>query len=250
MNLLVNHLGLRHIPQLGRGGCWIFAAFLLVWLPGARAGMPQQIDAAYRLSKSGQPFGIARETFRREGAQYRIESVTQATGVFALFAKGGIRLVSHGEISPAGLIPRHFEHHRGNDPGRAVYADFDWQKHTVIHRYDGKNENEELPAGCQDRLSQLYQFMFNPPHGGEVALAVSNGRQVSRYVYRVVGDEVLVTPAGRFDTLHLSKIGVGRGEGVELWLAKNRSYFPVRVSFEEKDGGTLEQVLESLVLNE
>lgn len=250
MNNLVNYAGLLAAPALAGWRCWLFAALAMFGAVGAAVAQPQQIDVTYRLSKSGQPFGIARETFRRERTAYRIESVTQASGIFALFVKGGIRLVSSGKVGAAGLIPAHFEHHRGNDPEKAVYADFDWATHAITQRYDGKSETEELPPGCQDRLSQLYQFMFRPPRDGEIELAMSNGRQISRYRYRVVGVEALATPAGRFDALHLSKMAAERGEGVDIWLAKNRGYFPVQVRFEEKDGGTLEQVVESLTLEE
>ncbi len=250
MNRLANCDRFVKLPRVGVVCRWFFAALGLMWGAGVHAAPPVQIDATYRLSKSGQPFGVARETFRRERTLYRIESFTQATGIFALFLKGGIRLVSSGEIGAAGLIPAHFEHHRGNDPDKAVYADFDWGKHSVTQRYDGKIESEELPPGCQDRLSQLYQFMFKPPRHGEIELTMNNGRQTSRYRYRVMGDEMLSTPAGRFDTVHLSRVGAGRGEGVEIWLARERGYFPVRVSYEEKDGGTLEQTVESLVIGE
>ncbi|MBS4099175.1 MAG: DUF3108 domain-containing protein [Sulfuricella sp.] len=250
MNSLVNIVGLKKIPGVAARCCWIFAALGMLWVAEAWAAPPRQVDATYRLSKAGQPFGTAKETFRRDGEHYRLESVSRATGLFALFVKGTIRLVSVGDVGPSGLLPTHFEHQRGNDPDKAVYADFDWQKHLVALRYDGKSESEELPPGCQDRLSLLYQFLFKPPRGAEIEVAMSNGRQVGRYRYRVVGEEALTTPAGRFETVHLSKMEAGRGDGVEIWLAKNRGYFPVRVSFEEKDGSFLEQVVESLSMGD
>lgn len=198
----------------------------------------------------GQPVGVARETFRRDADQYKIESVTSAVGIFALLAKGKIRLISSGEVTAAGLRPLHFEHHRGDDPARRIVADFDWDRHSVTHQYDGKNETAALPPGTQDRISLLYQFMFVPPHGAGIELAMSNGRQLNHYLYQVVGEETLATPAGRFDTVHLSRREGGRRDGVEVWLAKGRHYFPVRIVVEEKDGGALEQELTSLEFTE
>lgn len=228
--------------------CLVLVLFLAV--PPAWAAPPLTVNAAYRLTKMGQPFGVARETFRREGDNYRIESATSAVGIFALFVKGKIRLVSAGEVTAAGLRPLHFEHHRGADPAKRISADFDWAGRVVTHHYDGKSETAQLPPGTQDRISLLYQFMFAPPRGAGVELTMSNGRQISHYLYQMVGEATLDTPAGRFDTVHLSRHEGGRRDGVEVWLAKERYYFPVRIVVEEKDGGALEQELTSLEFTE
>lgn len=226
------------------------AALLVLLAMPAWAAPPQAVSATYRLTKMGQPFGTAVETFRRDANEYRIESVTSAVGIFALFAKGKIRLLSNGEVTAEGLRPLHFEHHRGDALSKRVVADFDWEKRSATHHFDGKNESAELPPGTQDRISLLYQFMFKPPHGDGVELAMSNGRQISRYFYQVVGEETITTLAGRFETVHLSKRSGGHAneqrDGTEVWLAKGRHYFPVRITVDEKDGGMLEQELTSL----
>jgi hypothetical protein len=75
---------------------------------------------------------------------------------------------------------------------------------------------------------------------------MSTGRKLNLYRYRVLGTETVTTPAGTFQALHLSKEHGKDEDGTELWLAKSRNYFPVRVLIEEKDGGKLEQQLESI----
>lgn len=228
----------------------LVAALLVLLALPAWAAPPQAVTATYRLTKMGQPFGTAHETFRRDADRYRIESVTSAVGIFALFAKGKIRLLSNGEVTAEGLRPTHFEHHRGDDPAKRILADFDWEKRSATFHYDGKSESAELPSGAQDRISLLYQFMFKPPHGAGVELAMSNGRQMGRYFYKVVGEETITTPAGRFETVHLSKRAFDQRDGTEVWLAKGRHYFPVRITVDEKDGGTLEQEVTSLETSE
>lgn len=218
------------------------------------AAPPQAVSAAYRLTKMGQPFGNAVETFRRDANAYHIESVTSAVGIFALFVRGKIRLLSSGDVTAEGLRPLHFEYHRGDDPAKRIVADFDWEKHRTTQHYDGKSESTELLSGTQDRISLLYQFMFEPPRGTGVELAMSNGRQVGRYFYKLVGEETINTPAGRFETVHLSKRSGehanAQRDGTEIWLAKGRHYFPVRITVDEKDGGTLEQEVTSLEITE
>lgn len=207
---------------------------------------PKKIDATYRVLKSGQIVGKVTEHFEHDGKRYRIESTTTATGIFALFAKGNIRLVSEGEITKNGLRPLHFEHHRGSDPARLIVADFDWEKRIVSHKYDGKIETAPLEEGVQDRISQHYQFMFQPPKKKNIGIHLSTGRQLNLYNYRVVGEEPAQTPVGLFKTVHISKQRTPDEDGIDLWLAKTRHYFPVRILFDEKDGGKLEQQLESL----
>lgn len=212
----------------------------------AQAAPPKKIDATYRVLKSGQLVGQVIEHFEHDGKRYRIESTTTATGIYALFAKGNIRLVSEGEVTPKGLRPLHFEHHRGADPAKLIEADFDWEKRIVSHKYDSKIETAPLEDGVQDRISQHYQFMFQPPRQKTLDIHLSTGRKLNHYNYRVVGEETTPTPIGNFKTVHISRQRTPDEDGIDMWLAKSRHYFPVRIVFNEKDGGRLEQQLESL----
>jgi hypothetical protein len=220
--------------------------FLALASFAAQAAPPKKIDATYRVLKSGQIVGKVTEHFEHDGKRYRIESTTAAIGIFALFAKGNIRLISEGEVTKNGLRPLHFEHHRGSDPAKLVVADFDWEKRIVSHKYDGKVETAPLEDGVQDRISQHYQFMFQPPKNKDIDIHLSTGRQLNLYNYRVVGEEPAQTPIGLFKAVHISKQRTPDEDGIDLWLAKTRHYFPVRILFDEKDGGKLEQQLESL----
>lgn len=225
----------------------LLLAALLTFLGFSLAqAAPQQIQASYKLIKNGQQVGVVTERFQQAENRYTLESETSATGVFALFAKGKIRLSSRGEVTADGLRPLHFEHHRGADPAKLITADFDWSKRSATHRFDGETETAALTPGAQDRLSLLYQFMFKPPRKGEIRLAMTTGRKLNLYRYRLVGEEKITTPAGSFSTLHLSRQHVADEDGTEIWLAKSRHYFPVRIVFEEKGGGRLEQILTSL----
>lgn len=224
---------------------WLFLVLLATISTAAQAA-PQQVSASYRVIKSGQVVGKVTEHFEQTGQHYRIEHTTTATGIFALFARGAIRLISEGDITQNGLRPLHFEHHRGADPAKLIVAEFDWSKLSIAHKYDGKSETAPLTPGAQDRLSQLYQFMFQPPLPPHIEFHVSTGRRLNLYRYQLIGEETITTPAGTFQTLHLSKQRTPDDDGTELWLAKSRHYFPVRIVFLERNGGNLEQQLEHL----
>ena len=221
-------------------------ALLAITACSVAQAAPNEVTAKYCVLKNGQAFASDSEHFARQGKNYRIDSTTTATGIFALFTKDAIVLRSEGEVTAKGLRPSHFEHHRGSDPAKLIVADFDWDKLAVTHHYDGKDEGDTLVPGTQDRISQLYQFMFQAPQGAMVEFHMSTGRKLNLYRYRVLGTETVTTPAGTFQALHLSKEHSQDEDGTELWLAKSRHYFPVRVLIEDKDGGKLEQQLESV----
>ena len=213
-----------------------------------QAAPPKSASATYNLFKNGQRIGIVAETFTRDGTHYRIESETKGIGVYALLAKGGIKLVSDGEVTKNGLRPGHFEHHRGNDTAKLVSADFDWKKNILTLNHDGKSETVALQANAQDRLSIMYQFMFLPNKIKKLELYMSNGKSLERYQYILKGEEKLATPAGAMKTTHYVRQGKVDDDQVNLWLGTAKRNFPVRLVIEDKDGGKLEQMLTQLSL--
>ena len=224
----------------------LLAALCGLWMGAALAAAPQQVAATYSLTKQGQQIGTVTESFKQVDGRYQLESVTSAIGVYALFMKGKIRLISSGDVTGQGLRPRHFEHHRAADPAKTVQADFDWEKMNLTHRFDGRTENVALEPGSQDRISLQYQFMFAPPGKEDVRLFMTTGRKLNLYPYKLAGEEKITTPAGQFQTIHLVKQRTADEDGTEIWLAKKRHFFPVRIVIEDHKGGKLEQNLTAL----
>ncbi len=224
----------------------LLAALCSLWMGAALAAAPQQVAATYSLTKQGMQVGTVSESFKQAKGRYQLESITSATGIYALFMRGKIRLISSGEVTDHGLRPRHFEYHRGADPAKTVQADFDWEKMTLTHRFDGKTESVALEPGAQDRISLQYQFMFAPPDKEDIRLFMTTGRKLNLYRYKLAGEETITTPAGQFQAIHLVKQHAADEDGTEIWLAKKRHYFPVRIVVKEHNGGKLEQNLTSL----
>ena len=224
----------------------LLAVLCGLWMGAALAAAPQQIAATYSLTKQGQQIGTVTESFKQTEGRYQLESITSAIGIYALFMKGKIRLISSGEVTDHGLRPRHFEHHRAAGPAKTVRADFDWEKMSLTHSFDGRTESVALEPGAQDRISLQYQFMFAPPGKEDVQLFMTTGKKLNLYHYKLAGEEKITTPAGQFQTIHLVKQRTADEDGTEIWLAKKRHYFPVRIVVDEHNGGKLEQNLTSL----
>jgi hypothetical protein len=222
--------------------------FLLVCLavPLATSAAPKQIKAVYEATRNGQPFATVTETYREESGRYRIESVTQGLGVYALFGKR--ILTSEGQVTAEGLRPSHFELHRGDNPKKSLIADFDWSANQLRMTIKDKPVVVPLRKGAQDLASFPYQFMFTPPQGSALKLPVTTGKKLHMYQYKVSGRDVAVdVPAGRYKAIHLVNADVMEPEDEkELWLATQANYLPVRLIMHDDDGGRIEQKLTSL----
>lgn len=206
-------------------------------------------ELTYQLSKDGVPVGEIRETYTRTGNKYRIESETKGLGVYALVARGGIKMSSAGAVIKNGLQPQHFEHRKGKNENKTVLADFDWTTKKATFQHDGKTEVESLPPGTQDRLSLMYQFMFFQPRDKGFQFYMSNGKKIDQYRYVLIGKETLSTPMGAFKTTHYRKQKQSADDdGADLWLADSSPFLPVRLTIVESDGQKLQQDLQRWVV--
>jgi hypothetical protein len=222
--------------------------FLAALLACANAfATPTDIAAEYQLSAAGLTIGHVSETFARQGDEYQIRSVASSSGVLKLFLDDALTMQSSGRVVASGLQPLAFAQHRSRTNKGAVKATFDWE-HGVMHSESGDTEHDvPLPQATQDRISVMYQFMNLKPGAKTVEMYMSNGRRVELYTYRYVGEEPLETPAGTFDTLHYERVvSDPKDSKAEVWLAKDRFNFPVRVVFDDSKGPRVEQLLVTL----
>lgn len=220
-------------------------AILGLFVVHAALAAPQQIKAVYHATRNGQPFATVTETFQQQNGRYRIESVTEGIGVYGLFGKR--HLLSEGEITPQGLRPSHFELQQGDNPKKAVSAEFDWNAKTLSMTSKGQTSSAPLEEGTQDLLSYAYQFMFRQPQGEAIALPVTTGKKLRIYQYRVMEkDASMETAAGTFKTMHLANGAADSDDNKELWLGVDRSHVVVRISMKDEGGARIEQTLSSL----
>jgi len=209
--------------------------------------MPSEIHAEYRLTNNGITIGHVEESFVRRGDTYRISSVSRAEGILKMLYDEQITLESAGRIVDGNLQPLRFDERRVKDPKRGVNAVFDWDQGVLRSEFRGETSLVPLPRETQDRISMMYQFMNMPTHEGTFVILMSNGRKVEHYSYRLVNEVRIKTPAGEFDTFHFERVTYSPKESrAEVWLAKERDNFPVKVVFDDPKGLRLEQDLIAL----
>jgi uncharacterized protein DUF3108 len=234
------------MPDLAAGGTMKTVAGVLLAASTAAHGVPTEITAEYSLTNHGVEIGRVNESFVRKGDTYTIQSVTRSEGVLKLVLDDRITLESSGRVLPEGLQPLRFGQRRAKDASRDIAATFDWDAGVMNSRFKGEDKDVPLPKHAQDRISMMYQFMnmAAPAAGAEVVLAMANGRKVEHYTYRLVDEPRIKTPAGEFETWHFRRVTFTPKEShAEVWLAKERHNFPVRVVFDDPGGLRLEQTL-------
>jgi hypothetical protein len=213
----------------------------------AAAAAPSEITADYQLTNSGIVIARVHESFVRKGDTYTISSVSRSEGILKALYDEQITLASTGKVGERGLQPLHFEERRSRDPQRNVDATFDWDSGTFESRFRGETTTHPLPKDTQDRISMMYQFMHMAARPGQFVIAMSNGRKVERYAYRLVDEVRIATPLGEMDTLHFERVVDNpKDNRAEVWLAKDHDNFPVRIVFDDPKGLRLEQMVVAL----
>ena len=224
-----------------------FLAALVFSTSVAAAAPPVEVTAEYAVTHTGLTIGRINENFVRKGDLYSAQSVTRSEGPLKLILDDQITLESSGRLGASGLQPLEFAQRRAKDSKRDLKTSFDWDKGTVSTLLHGEKSEVPLPRETQDRLSAMYQFLHLPSYGATLAMPMAMGRRVEQYNYRLVEEARLATPAGEFDTLHYARVTEKPGDTkVDVWLAKDRFKFPVRVIFDDPKGLRLEQTLVSL----
>ncbi|MGZ5039346.1 MAG: DUF3108 domain-containing protein [Usitatibacter sp.] len=223
------------------------SSFVLLFASLAAAAQPMEVAAEYRVTNSGITIGSIRESFVRKDDRYSIQSVTRSEGMLKALLDDQITVESTGRVDANGLQPLEYSERRLKDPKRDLKSTFDRDKgvmRTVLH---GEVTETALPAGTQDRISVMYQFMHMRAFPETLVLPIAERRKIEVHVYRFVGDERIETPLGAFETRHYQRVvGNAADTRADVWLAKERSNFPVRAIFDDPKGFRLEQGIVSL----
>lgn len=171
--------------------------------------------------------GKAKMQFTAKDQQYALHSEVKASGIMGLFLKDLVQ-TSRGKVTQNGLKPEHFMYSYGNKRKKTYQVDFDWASQKIqLHTYKGV-KTEALQVGTQDLLSFLFQFMYASPLN-QTKMTITNGKAVRDYAYQFMGEVALETPLGVFNTVHIVRDDPVKNEKLELWLASDYQYLPVKI---------------------
>jgi hypothetical protein len=226
----------------------LFTFLIALFASLAAASQPTQTEAQYVVTTNGGiPIGRATETFSRKGDGYAIQSVTRSEGVLKAFVDDTFTVESVGRVGPQGLQPLEYKERRAKDGQRDLKSTFDWDKRVMRTMLRAEPSETSLLAGTQDRISIMYQFMFIRDFGKTLVIPMADRRKITPFTWDLVEEGKITTPAGELDTRHYRRVlNEPKDTKVDVWLAKDRNNFPVRVIFDDPKGFKLEQSLVAL----
>lgn len=191
----------------------------------------------YRVERGDQGLivGEARHRWEIAEGRYRLDAVTETTGLIAFLKPLRIELESRGWITAQGFEPEIFITRRnGRETGEKVTFDRESKQLGI-----GDLPLRPLVPGTQDLLSFHYQLAFLAEAATPTPLPIASGRKFEYYRFEVLGDEEIETPAGHFQTLHLRVPG---NNTTELWLARACGMLPVKIRHVDRRGDSFLQI--------
>jgi Protein of unknown function (DUF3108) len=210
---------------------------------------PASIALSYNAMQisGGQPRnGSGTLKWTSDGSDYQLRLEASLLG-FTVLSQSSV-----GKLGAEGLQPDRFSDKRGFRSEKAAHFQRDAGKIT----FSGKQTSTALQAGAQDRLSLWMQLAAMAAgsaaqlaQAGQIAFQVSNTEEADTWVFLVQASEKIQVPAGESMALHLVRNPRKEFDArLELWLAPDLGYLPVRMKQTEANGNTLELQLRSPTL--
>ena len=196
--------------------------------------------------------GTAVQSWEAGADTYLLASEAETGGIVELFWSQRLRYVSRGKITPRGLQPESFlasRTRRGRN--EAAQARFDWSAGNLNYGYAHEQRSAPLPAGTQDLMSFIYQYVLAPPAPGRYRVPITTGTRFEVYEIEVSGEERIETPLGDLKALPIRQVPRPGQESVEIWLAADYHYLPVRIRHFNRSGNfSGEQVVSEIRISE
>jgi hypothetical protein len=215
-------------------------------LPPSVAALPTTGRIAYRTTYT-RLLGITALTF----VDWTVDA---ARGRYELWLRtvdpaGLLDLKSSGALRSFGIAPdRYIE--RVEVANRELRAEFDWASRMVSFTGRGAGQPATFTDGTQDPLSlqfhlpllaQAYPWRFAP--GAQVEFDIAR-RGVERYAFRVEGYELVRVGGRDVQTLKIDRPrGPGANRRVEIWMAPEYQWLPMRLRFTDANDEVWDSVL-------
>lgn len=226
--------------------------------PGAPAPTPLNsmpgkatLDYDMLLGADGVRVGKTRYIWQVNAGRYSLTSITEGTGLIKLVQPGKLVQISLGRITAAGLAPDDYWIQRGKPtPDKTTAAHFNYGLKIVTIGKMSEAASVPLLDNSQDVLSVTFQLAQIVPFNGEKLLHVTAGKQLKPYRVHVVGEEMLDTALGTLRTLHVARVKEGDEDPIDVWLASDYNYLPVKVRVNHSKYGVIEQVISAMTVEE
>lgn len=211
--------------------------------------LPPSADLHYDLAARQRGLalkGDATVTWRAGDGQYdvRVESRVAILGTL-------LDNRSKGTVDAWGLAPAEFSEKRMRKAPTSIA--FDRTAKTMS--FSEGEQTYQLKGGEQDRVSITWQLAavaraagekFKP--GSEWPFFVAGRSSAEAWTFKVVRREKVQTGLGEVDAVLVTRDALpgSKDQSIEIWLAPEHEWYPVKIRFTEGDKETIEQTLKSV----
>src|SRR6056300_1205279 len=182
--------------------------------------------------------------YTREDDRYSLEFLSDNIGLANLYLNQ-LYQKSPGLITKSGLQPITYQYKYGEGIHREV--SFDWQQNKAEINNHKRIKTKDLPPQTQDQLSVLFNFMFLDPLKA-MSIPVTNGKNLKIYHYLFSDEGVIEINKTSFNFVHIEKIS-DKKESLNLWLAKEYGFLPIKIIMTEEDSSLIIQELIEFQIN-
>lgn len=211
-----------------------------VTIPVRRA----EIEFSLFSGEKGESTGSVRHSFRSsltETGEYYTLDIAQGTDQVGASSSPDVQLNVGGRILGDELIARRY-----SLKGESALRFFSLRSDSDAVP-DSKELRGSTPDGLIDRQTLLYYFSRKPPSFSGGGIWLADHSRNAYYRYRVEGfEDFSLAGHGSLRTLKVVVFESAKGESIELWLAPDLRYLPVRVRHKDRAGRITEQLATSL----
>jgi uncharacterized protein DUF3108 len=178
------------------------------------------------------------QSWQVDSGSYVMASEAETEGIINLFRPQSLHYRSKGRITAQGLRPESFIASRTRR-GRTEVAEarFDWDAGSLSYGIASQPaKTTALPANAQDLISFVYQFVMTPPAPGRHRIPITTGTRFEIFDVNVGEETRIETPIGTLKALPIKQVPRPGAESVEVWLAADYRYLPVRIRHFDRDG--------------
>lgn len=204
------------------------------------AADPVPFRAVYKARFKGFPIGATgiRELRKLDDDQYVLTSVAY-NFLAKISEQTTFKLDENDDI-----VPMEYQYHRtGVGRNKTTIQKFDWDRMQASTSVDSRSTQLTIPNGTQDKLSYQFKLCYDLTRAYKhdeawrtLSYNIDDDGELKSYSFRVVGKEVLKTPAGEIKTVKATRTDGNPDRVTNFWLAPDYDFMLVKFEQTEPDG--------------
>jgi len=217
----------------------LFLIILLACTSSLRAdeNVPPPFKASFKIFWNGMEVAETHSSLvRLDNDNYIYRSETNSTGLASIFYKLHVVEESHWYLHEQKLKPLSYSYDRIKNKKTV----FDWENNQAHYIGDGTKLSFELQAGMTDKLLYQINLMHDLKMGHTpTSYTVVDGAKIKTYKLIYLGEEIVDTPIGKFNTMKFSRQKAGNKDRITLWCAEDLHYLPIKIESMDDDDGSV-----------